>query len=687
MKQLYLWGKLAFGLLPLTFFACNNTTDGKQSDKKTVPALEVQYIDSTVAPGDDFFQYVNGGWLKANPIPDDKTSWGAFNVLIEENHGKIKTIIDAAVADKNAAKGSNEQKIGDFYASGMDTLAVDKAGIAPLKAEFDKIEAMASKEDVEKVAANFQTIGIPVFFHLYASPDEKNSNMMIAGLWQGGLGMPDRDYYTKDDKRSTHLRIAYVDHLTKMFSLLGNDEATAKANADAVMKIETRLAKSQFTNLENRDVQRLYNKLSIDEIAAISSGIDWKAYLNNMGYPAIDSINVGQLSYITELSKALNEISVDDWKTFFRWKLIDNTAPFLSSDFVNQNFEFFSKELSGQKQMQPRWKKVLNATSGALGEAIGQLYVQRYFPPEAKQKMLDLVNNLRAALAIRINHLTWMTEPTKKAALEKLDAFRVKIGYPDKWKDYSKLEITKDSYVGNVLNANKFAFVRNMDKVGKPVDKTEWQMTPQTVNAYYSPNGNEIVFPAAILQPPFFNMDADDAVNYGAIGVVIGHEMSHGFDDQGSQYDKDGNLKNWWADEDAKKFKAQTEKLIEQFDGFVAIDTLHVNGKLTIGENLGDFGGLTISLEAFRIAMKGKDMDAKIDGFTPMERFFISYATIWRGNMRDQELMRRLRGDVHSPGKYRVNGGLFNIPEFYETFDIKKTDKLYRSPEQRPVIW
>jgi putative endopeptidase len=687
MKHLNLWGKLAFGLLPLTFFACNNSTDGQQSDKKTVPALEVQYIDSTVTPGDDFFQFVNGGWLKANPVPDDKTSWGAFGILREENNEKIKAIIDAATANKNAEKGSNEQKIGDFYAAGMDTVAIEAAGISPLKPEFDKIAAIKTKEDVQKVAAEFQTIGVPVFFYLYTAPDDKNSNMMIAGLWQGGLGLPDRDYYTKDDERSTHLRIAYVDHLAKMFVLLGDDEQTAKANAEKVMEIETRLAKSQFTNLENRDPQRIYNKLSLDEIATMAPGLDWKAYLSNMGYPQIDSVNIAQTAYIAELAKTLQDVSIDDWKTFFRWKLINNTAPYLSSNFVNQNFEFNVKELSGQKQMQPRWKRVLNNTSDALGEAIGQLYVKEYFPPEAKQKMLDLVNNLRAALEIRINKLDWMSEPTKKAALEKLHAFRVKIGYPDKWKDYSKLEITKDSYIRNILAANKFTTNENLDKVGKPVDKTEWGMTPQTVNAYYNPSGNEIVFPAAILQPPFFNMNADEAVNYGAIGVVIGHEMSHGFDDQGSQYDKDGNLKNWWADEDAEKFKAQTEKLIEHFDGFVAIDSLHVDGKLTIGENLGDFGGLTISLEAFRIAMKDKDMNAKIDGFTPMERFFMSYATIWRGNMRDEELMRRLRGDVHSPGKYRVNGGLFNIPEFYETYDIKETDKLYRSPEQRPVIW
>ncbi len=680
-------GKLFLSIVPAVFFSCNNSTESKTIDTEIIPALEVQYVDSTVSPGDDFFQYVNGGWLKANPVPDDKTRWGVFNELIEDNKDKVKTIIDAAVADKNAAAGSNKQKIGDFYTSGMDTTAIEKVGITSLNAEFEMIDAVNSIEDVQKLAADFQTMGIAVFFNIWAYADQKNSSMVIANLHQGGLGMPDRDYYTKDDERSKELRIAYLNHLSKMFTLLGDDEQTAKANADKVMGIETRLAKSHLTNLENRDVQRTYNKMSVSELEAIAPDFNWENYFNNIGYPNIDSINVLQKAFVTKVGKTLSEVSVDDWKTFFRWKLIDNTAAYLSSDFVNQNFEFFSKELSGQKQMQPRWKRVLGSTSGALGEAIGQLYVEQYFPAEAKQKMLDLVNNLRVALAVRIEKLDWMSEPTKKAAKEKLDAFTVKIGYPDKWKDYSELTIGEESYVQNVLAANKFGIKENWDKIGKPVDKTEWGMTPQTVNAYYNPTGNEIVFPAAILQPPFFNLNADDAVNYGAIGVVIGHEMSHGFDDQGSQYDKDGNLKNWWADEDAEKFKVQTQKLIEHFDGFVAIDSLHVDGKLTVGENLGDFGGLTIALEAFRIAMKDKDMNAKIDGFTPMERFFMSYATIWRGNIRDEELMRRLREDVHSPGKYRVNGGVFNIPEFYETFNIKETDKLYRSPEQRPVIW
>jgi len=679
-----LFFKLLLGLVPVALFSCNGGE--KKENTETVPALEVQYIDSTVNPGDDFFQYANGGWLKENPVPDDKTRWGVFNVLIEENKDKIKSIIDDAAADKNAQIGSNNQKIGDFYTSGMDTAKIDKDGIAPLKEEFDMIAAMNTPEDVLKTAATFQTLGMPPFFYIYAGADEKNSSMMIANLWQAGLGMPDRDYYTSDDERSKNIRVEYLAHLNKMFGLLGDDEATAKANADKIMNIETRLAKSSFTRLENRDPQTTYNKLSVDELATMAPGFPWKNFLNDIGYPQIDSINVSQIKFVKELSNVFKEVSVADWKTFFRWKLIDNTAPYLSSAFENQNFEFFSKVLSGQKQMQPRWKRVLGATSGALGEAIGQEYVKKYFPAEAKQKMIVLVNNLKSALSERITNLTWMTEPTKKAAQEKLAAFGVKVGYPDKWRDYSDLKISKESYVRNALASNLFDFRFNMDKVGKPVDKTEWGMTPQTVNAYYSPNRNEIVFPAAILQPPFFNMNADDAVNYGAIGVVIGHEMSHGFDDQGSQYDKDGNLKNWWAEEDSEKYKEQTQKLIDQFDGFIAIDSLHVDGKLTIGENIGDFGGLTIALEALKTAMKGQDMNTKIDGFTPIQRFFLSNAVIWRTNIRDEALMRQVKEDVHSPAKFRVNGGLF-VPEFYEAFNIKEGDKLYRTVEQRPIIW
>ncbi len=686
MKNFIFIAKLLLGVLPLVLFSCNSSTEVANND--AVPALELQYIDSTVSPGDDFFQFVNGRWLKENPVPDDKTSWGVFHVLIEENKDKIKTIIDDAENDKTAEEGSSKKKIGDFYASGMDTLSIEKAGITPLKPEFDMIDGLQSIEDVQKLAATFQTKGMAPFFFIYAAADEKNSKMMIANMWQAGLGMPDRDYYTSDDERSKDLRVAYVDHLTKMFRLLGDEEAVAKANADKVMEIETRLAKASFTNLENRDPQRTYNKLGLEDLAKIAPDFDWKSFFGNIGYSAIDSINVAQLSFVEELSKTMKEVSVQDWKTFFRWNLINNTAQYLSANFEKQNFEFYAKKLSGQKEMQPRWKNVLNTTSGALGEAIGQVYVEKYFPAEAKEKMIVLVDNLKTALSKRIDELQWMTEPTKKAAKEKLAAFGVKVGYPDVWRDYSGLKVTRDSYVRNVLASNEFGFRYNMDKVGKPVDKKEWGMTPQTINAYYSPTRNEIVFPAAILQPPFFNLDADDAVNYGAIGVVIGHEMSHGFDDQGSQYDKDGNLRNWWADEDVEKYKEQTQKLVEHFDGFVAVDSMHVDGKLTLGENIGDFGGLTIAYEALKMAQKDKDlMTEKIDGLTLAQRFFMSNAVIWRTNMRKEALMRRLKEDVHSPAKYRVNGGLFNIPEFYQAFNIKEGDKLYRSEEQRPVIW
>jgi len=503
------------------------------------------------------------------------------------------------------------------------------------------------------------------------------------------LGLPNRDYYVKDDERSETIRKDYVQYIQNIYKLLDKTDEEAKQLANKIMNLETKLAESSFTRLENRDPQATYNKMSVADLQKTAPGFDWQLFLSSLTPVKIDSINIAQVKFAKGLGELFANTPVDDWKDFLNWKLINQSAPYLSDDFNQARFDFYSKKLLGQQKMTPRWKQVQGTVSSELGEAIGQVYVEKYFPPEAKQKITDLVANLKKALEIRINNLQWMSEATKKAALEKLHAINVKVGYPDKWRDYSGLEITRDSYVKNLMASNKFNFEYEMNKIGKPVDKDEWGMTPQTVNAYYSPNRNEIVFPAAILQPPFFNVNADDAVNYGAIGVVIGHETTHGFDDQGRQYDKDGNLNDWWTKEDAKKYEEQTKKLVEQYNGFMAIDSMHVDGELTLGENIADFGGLTIALEAFKIDMKEKGIDPneKIDGFTPIQRFFLSYATIWRQNIRDKELKNRLENDVHSPGEYRVNGALFNVPEFYEAFNIKETDKLYRTPEQRPVIW
>lgn len=687
MKDFAFFCRLFLVIIPLVLLSCNTTSENKiENSEAKVLALDISYIDSTVSPGNDFFRFVNGGWLDKNPVPGDKTRWGEFNVLQELNNNRIKSIINELVNSKETKLSSNEVKIKNFYATGMDTATINKLGVSPLKPIFEQIEGLKTKEDVQNLMASFQTMNVSTLFSIFASADQKNSKMVIANISQSGLGLPNKDYYTSDKERFKNVRKAYIEHVAKMFKLLGDDDAIAQKNAKTIMKIENQLAEASYTMLEQRDPQRNYNKMTVDELSKISPEFNWKNYFTKIGYPDIQSLNVEQLPFFKALSVTLKTVDVDDWKTFLRWKLINRTAAYLSSDFENQDFEFYAKILSGQKEMSPRWKRVLETTNGALSEAIGKIYVKKYFPPEAKKKMEALIENLRAALSKRIKNLTWMSEPTKIAANEKLEAFGVKVGYPDEWRNYKDLKVGTQSYIENIMNSTMFRFKYNMDKVGKPINKKEWGMPPQRVNAYYSPNRNEIVFPAAILQPPFFNLDADDAVNYGAIGVVIGHEMSHGFDDQGSQYDKDGNLRNWWAKEDTEKYKEQTQKLVNHFDGFVAIDSFKVNGKLTLGENIGDFGGLTIAYEALKIAEKG-DLSKKIDGLTLAQRFFMSYAVIWRSNITDKALMRQVKEDVHSPAKFRVNGGLFNIPEFYEAFNIKKDDKLYRPVELRPVIW
>ncbi len=671
-------------------FSCNDASnkknDSTMSTKKEAPALNLSYIDSTVNPGDDFYEFANGGWLKVTKIPDDKTRWSEFSVLGEENKERILGIIKEISKDANVKKGSNTFKIKEFYNTGMDTTKINKLGMKPLSDLFAKIEAIKSLEDVQNVAAYFQTFYISTFFTVYASPDQKNSSINIANIYQGGLGLPNKEYYLSDKEQMKKLREAYVKHLERMFKLMGDDEAKAAQNSKTVMDIETNFAKASYSMLQLRDADLNYNKMSVSDLAKLSPELDWANYFKLIGYSNIAEINVGQKPFVEQLSTILKNTKIEDWKTFFRWNVINSMASYLSSDFEQANFDFYSKTMSGQKQMSPRWKRVLDATNAVLGEAIGEIYVKKYFPPEAKKKMLTLVSNLRVALAKRLEKLTWMGDSTKKEAKAKLDAFTVKVGYPDEWRNYDNLKVGTESYAANALNAMNFMYKFNMDKIGKPVNKKEWGMTPQTVNAYYSPSKNEIVFPAAILQPPFFNLNADDAVNYGGIGVVIGHEMSHGFDDQGSKYDKDGNLRNWWTKTDRQKYEEQTQKLVEHFDGFVAIEDLHVNGKLTLGENIGDFGGLTISYEALKIA-ENNDLSKKIDGYTLSQRFFLSYAAIWRNKIRDEALKRRIKEDVHSPGRFRVNGGVFNIPEFYEAFNIKKTDKLYRSVEQRPIIW
>jgi putative endopeptidase len=660
---------------------------GKKSVKKGIAAIDTANMDKSIQPGVDFYQYVNGGWIKKHPVPDEYSRYASFDVLQEQNYDDLKSIMEESSKDEKAEKTSNKKKIGDFYASGMDSAKIDKEGVKPLADEFALIDAVKTKEDLQKEIAHLHTVGIYPLFYVYAAQDDKNSEMVIAQLRQGGLGLPDRDYYISKDDRSKEIRDGYKEHLIKMFTLLGDDDKKAKANAEDVLKLETKLAEASWTRLELRDPVKGYNKYTLDELQKKSPSITWKEYFSAIGLVKPGDVNVGQPSFFVKLSSLIKDISIDTWKTYLRWNLISSNASYLSSDFEKQNFEFYSKVLSGKAKMQPRWKRVLKTVNGGMSEAVGQVYVDKFFPPESKTAMVELVNNLKASLKERIQNLTWMGKDTKTAALAKLEAMNVKIGYPDKWRDYSKLNIVRESFVKNVMNSDKFDFEFMMSKIGKPVDRQEWYMPPQTVNAYYSANMNEIVFPAAILQPPFFDKDADAAVNYGGIGTVIGHEMTHGFDDEGRQYDKKGNLTDWWTADDAKKFNGQTAILVEQYDNFKILDTLHVDGNLTLGENIADFGGLTISLNALKSVWKKSGDTSKVDGLSPMQRFFISYAQVWRMSIRDKELMRRLKEDVHSPGMARVNGAVRNIPEFFEAFQIKSTDPLFLAAEKRAKIW
>ena len=673
------------GIIALSLGAASCGDKGK--DKKAEPAINAANMDTTVKAGDDFYKFANGTWLKNNPIPAQYSRYGAFEVLEEENYVQLKTILAEASADKTAAEGSVNQKIRDFYNSGMDSVKIDKDGINPLKAELEQINSFATIADVQNMIAMQHASGNYPLFYLFGSPDDKNSNQVIASTYQGGLGLPDRDYYLGTDARSKEIRESYVKHMVKMFVLAGSAPEQAAKDADVVMKIETEIAKFSSTRLELRDPNANYNKTDLAGLQKMAPGLDWKAYFDGIKLQATNEINVGQPKFMTGVTKLLNTVSVADWKVYFRWDLINSAASSLSSDFDKEHFAFYGTVLSGVKEQQPRWKRMLDQTSSSLGEAVGQLYVQKFFPPEAKKRMVELVGNLKISLGERIDGLTWMSETTKKEAHAKLAKINVKIGYPDKWIDYSSLSIGTDSYYANKKNARQFSVNRDIVKIGKPVDRSEWGMTPQTINAYYSPNMNEIVFPAAILQPPFFFMDADDAVNYGAIGMVISHEMTHGFDDQGRQYDKDGNLHDWWLADDSKNFEGKTKVLVDQYDNYKILDSLHVDGKLTLGENIADLGGMNVAYNGLQKALEGKKKDEKIDGFTPDQRFFLSYAQVWRANIREKETMRRLKEDVHSPGDARVNAIVYNIPAFYTAFNIQPADKRYIAPENRANIW
>lgn len=654
------------------------------SNKEEIKGFDLANLDTTYTPQEDFYHYAIGGWLKANPVPDDQSIWSGFNELRETTRKQVQSIIDDVSANPGDDANSIRYKVGTFYNVGMDTAKIESESWSPLMKEFERIDAIANKDDVIKEIAHMHIYTASPLFYFMSSADAKNSEYEIAGIWQGGLGLPDRDYYVEDDDRSKEIRGAYVEHLQKMFQLIGSDLELSKIEAKRVMEFETRLAKASNTRVENRDVNATYNKLTTEEIKNRFGGFNWDLYLTETGVGDPKHIDISQPKFIEEVSKMVQEESIDTWKSYLRWSLINAMASYLSSDFVAQDFEFYGKFLEGRKQNEPRWKRVQGTTNRALGEAVGQLYVEKFFPPEAKERAMNIVENILTSMGESIKNSEWMSEETKVEALKKLDGFGVKIGYPDKWQDYSDLVVKDDSYVQNIIRANYFDHQEMLKDINQPVKPWEWGMTPQTVNAYYSPVRNEIAFPAGILQFPFFDYRVDDAINYGAMGAVIGHEITHGFDDQGRQYDAEGNIRDWWTEEDADRFNERAQVLVEQFNNYVAINDMTINGEMTLGENIGDLGGLTISYNAFTKIEQYKNGE-EIDGFTPSQRFFLSWAQVWKNNIRDAELMRRLKVDVHSPGQWRVLGPLSNMPEFFEAFDIQPGDPMRN--EKLVKIW
>lgn len=659
---------------------------GKESTADARKLLDPANMDTTVKPGDNFFLYANGAWLKNNPIPASETRWGSFNELQENNFSNLKALLEGAAANKDAAKGSAEQKVGDMYRSGMDSATIDKAGIAPMNDLLARIDGIQDANGLMNEITREHTEGVGQLFGFYVSPDDKNVTKQIPQFFQGGLGMPDRDYYFNNDARSAKVRDAYKEYQVKLLERMGSDAETAKKDAADIYKLEAALAGASLTRVEMRDPYLLYNKYSAESMNKVTPGMDWKTIMDNLKAGKEDSFIVGTPKFFKEVDKQLKATPLDVWKKYLKFMAVNDMAPYLSSSFDNLRFDFYGKTVRGQQEQKPRWKRVLSVTDGAVGELLGQMYVDKHFKPEAKERMMELVGNLQQTYADRIKRLDWMSEVTKQKALAKLNTFMKKIGYPDKWRDYSKLEIVGDNYVKNVMAASAFEYDYMISKLGRPVDKTEWQMTPPTVNAYYNPAFNEIVFPAGILQYPFFEQNADDAVNYGGIGAVIGHEMTHGFDDQGRQYDADGNLNDWWTPEDATKFNDKAKVVSDQFNGYTVLDSVHVNGQLTMGENLADLGGLAIAYEAFKKTKQGQSNE-KIDGFTPDQRFFLSWAQVWRASTRDEELSNRIMTDPHSPNLWRCNGPLSNMPEFYQAFNVQPGDKMYRPENMRAKVW
>jgi putative endopeptidase len=656
-----------------------------ESDPK-IPRFSVENMDRAVAPANDFYHYAAGTWLKNNPVPSDKSRWSGFEELQERNWKLIQSILDSSAADTSAAPKTPTREVGDFFASAMDTNRIEKLAFKPIQDDLKRIDRLKSTDALFKLLADFHERGISGMFGAGVSPDAKNSGIYAFHLSQGGLGLPDRDYYLKDDFAKQ--RDDYREHMTKMFRLVGEKPTDAAIHAGLVLDLETALAKTSRTRVQMRDPIANYNKIRVKDFQATNRVCAWKPYFEGSGLEKVKDVIVGQPEFFTVVDKMLADRPLSDWKVYLRWHVIRSSAPYLHQAAEEESFAFYGTKLRGQPEQEPRWQRSAHVFDGSIGEALGQLYVQKYFPPEARARMLELIGNLRVVFQDRLKKLDWMSDATRQKALAKFERFTQKIGHPDKFRDYSTVKIRRDDFLGNIQRAAIFESRRETARVGKPVDKSEWHMTPQTVNAYFNPLQNEIVFPAGILQPPFFDVSADDAVNYGAIGVVIGHEITHGYDDKGRQYDADGNLNEWWTEKDAKEFDARAQKVVDQYSGYEALPGLKVNGKLTLGENIADLGGTSIAYEALQRALaKDPSKRKNIDGFSPEQRFFLSLAQLWRTNWRDAELRRRITVDPHSPGQFRAIGPHVNLQEFYDSFSIKEGAPMWRSPETRAKIW
>lgn len=679
MKRIY--------YLPLAFFAIATFSCKEKSNTsdENVKKYDIANLDTTALPGTDFYQFATGGWAKANPMGPEYSSFGSFDDLDQKSRVQVQGLIEELGKTKHA-QGSIEQKIGDLYAMAMDSVKLNTEGFKPIQSQLNKINAAANTTDIIKLVGEIAQYAHDPFFGIYVAADDKNSSMNLLNLYQSGLGLGNRDYYLDKDSTSVALLEGYKKLIKTQFVNIGNSEADAAKKADVILKIETAIAKAHSTKEDERIPEKNYNKMNVSDLEKKVGKFDWTTFFDAAKAKGFTELNVAQPKAIAEAIKLIQTTPLDDSKAYLSWCVMNASSSCLSDKMYDASFDFYGKQLSGRLVQQPRWKRSVGAVSGALSEAVGQMYVAKFFPPEAKNKMLTLVKNLQGSFGDRIKNLTWMDEATKTKALDKLNTITIKIGYPDEWKDYSTLDIQNDNYWANVVRAKQFSYNEMINKIGKPVDKAEWLMSPQMVNAYYNPSSNEICFPAGILQPPFFYMDGDDAVNYGAIGVVIAHEMTHGFDDQGSKYDKEGNLSVWWAPNDITSFNAKTKVLVDHFNNIEVLPGVKANGVYTLGENIADFGGVQIAYTGFAKTEEATKA-AKIDGYTPQQRFFLSYGRVWAGHIRDEEALRLTKVDVHSLAKWRVNGTLPHIDAWYEAFNITDKDPMYIAKDKRADIW